>query len=106
MEPEQVIVWEAPIIEKPEFRLYYDERGNVICYSCEKLNGTYIVIDAMTYAEARPDLKVIDGKIMKAAIHSFVSKLVPSDDGVICSPEDINVITSTGQPWKLRTHEF
>jgi hypothetical protein len=27
---EVVILWEAPKIEKPEFRLYYDDTGKVI----------------------------------------------------------------------------
>jgi hypothetical protein len=46
MSDDVVIVWEAPKIIAPEFRLYYDDKGNVICYSCEKLEGNYIVIDA------------------------------------------------------------
>jgi hypothetical protein len=58
-----VILWEAPKIIPPEFRLYYNETGKVICYTCEKLDGNYIVIDASIYAAGRPDVRVIDGKI-------------------------------------------
>jgi hypothetical protein len=48
---EYILTWEAPKIEPPEFRLYYDEKGNVICYTCEKLEGNYVIIDAQTFAE-------------------------------------------------------
>ena len=40
-----VIIFEAPKIVPPEFRLYYDDTGRVICYTCEKLPGKYIVIE-------------------------------------------------------------
>ena len=36
---EQVVLWEQPPLIKPEFRLYYDDSGKVICYTCEKLPG-------------------------------------------------------------------
>ena len=41
-----VIVWEPPKLEPPEFRLYYDDTGAVICYTGDKsIEGNYIVID-------------------------------------------------------------
>jgi hypothetical protein len=100
-----LILWEAPIIEAPEFRLYYDEAtGKVICYTCEKLEGNYIVIDAITFAESRPDIKVVDGKIIKNNYGSVVSKLCKDTEGVLCESEDISVISETdGQYWKLVT---
>lgn len=102
-----VITWEAPIIEKPEFRLYYDERGNVITYTCEKLEGNYIVIDAMTFAEARPDVKVADGKLVKINTGAVISRLYPDTEGKMCEVEDISVITNkNGQYWKLKTYEL
>ena len=57
--------WEPP--PPPEYRLYYDDNGNVLFYSGEPIESEhkYIVIDAQTLAEARPDLKVIDGKIVR-----------------------------------------
>lgn len=101
---EHVIIWEAPEIVKPEFRLYYDKHGNVLFYTCEKPEGDYIVIDTLTYAEARPDLKVIDGKIVKDYQNTIVSRLYPDNDGVMCEFEDISIITeSDGKYWKLKT---
>ena len=101
---EYVIVWEAPVIEKPEFRLYYDERGNVLFYTCEKPDGDYIVIDALTFAEARPDLKIVDGRIVRNSSATVISKLGISTDGKMCEKEDISIIAETnGQYWKLVT---
>lgn len=104
---EYMIIWETPTIEKPEFRLYYDDKGYVVTYTCEKLEGNYIVIDATTYAEARPDVRVVDGKLVKATLGAVISKLQVADDGVMCELEDISIITDTdGQYWKLKTYEL
>ncbi len=99
-----IIIWEAPVIEKPEFRLYYDEKGYVITYTCEKLEGNYVVIDTTTYAEARPDIRVIDGKLVRSTVGAVIAKLYPADNGVLCEREDLSIITDTnGQHWKLKT---
>ena len=101
---EYVIVWEAPVIEKPEFRLYYDERGNVLFYTCEKPDGDYIVIDALTYAESRPDIKVVDGRIVRGGASTLSSRLHRSTIGTLCEAEDVSIVTETaGQHWKLKT---
>lgn len=103
-EDDYVIIWEAPVLEKPEFRLYYDDKGYVITYTCEKLEGNYVVIDALTFAEARPDVRIVDGKIISSNSGAVISKLHPSDTGIMCEIEDISVITDTdGQYWKLKT---
>lgn len=111
---EYILIWEAPKIEKPEFRLYYDNKGQVVCYTCEKLEGDYIVIDALTYAEARPDVRVLDGKVVKISSNAVVSKLVPDDiEGMLCAKEDVSVLISSykgkkikTQRWKLVTYEL
>jgi len=104
---EYVIVWEAPEIIAPEFRLYYDERGYLICYTCEKLEGNYIVIDAITFAEGRPDVRVADGRLVRASTGAVISKLQSDNEGVLCETEDISVITETnGKYWKLKTYEL
>lgn len=103
-EEEYTIIWEAPIIEKPEFRLYYDEKGYPTCYTCEKLEGNYVVIDALTFAEARPDVRVVDGSLVKATSGAVISRLYPGTEGALCEPEDISIITEDdGQYWKLKT---
>jgi hypothetical protein len=94
---EVLIVWEAPKIEPPEFRLYYDELGKVVCYSCEKLKGAFIVIDALTFACARPDIRVIDGRISTVPANAVVFKLMPNKtEGKSCVAEDISIIPDAG----------
>jgi hypothetical protein len=101
---EYVIVWEAPVIEKPEFRLYYDDQGHVLLYTCEKLPGNYITVDTMTFAEARPDVRVVDGKIVKKHGGSVISRLYKDIEGVLTESEDVSIITDIpGQYWKLKT---
>lgn len=100
---EYVITWEAPVIEKPEFRLYYDDRGNVVTYTCEKLDGDYIVIDALAFAEARPDVRVVDGKMIRAGSGAVISRLFRDSEGTICEAEDVSIIAEIGQYWKLKT---
>lgn len=106
-----VIYWEQPPLVKPEFRLYYDDKGNVVCYTCEKLEGNYIVIDATTYAEGRPDVRVIDGKISRVSASSVVSRLAPSDEGIACAFEDMSIIVDDDydgkiQKWNLELYEL
>jgi len=111
-EEDYILHWQAPKTEKPEFRLYYDEQGNVITYSCEKLEGNYIVIDALTFAEARPDARVIKGKLVRANSSAVVSKLKPnSKEGVVCAAEDVSILVASKsrikkQKWKLETYEL
>jgi hypothetical protein len=108
-----VIIWDAPVITKPEFRLYYDEAGRVISYTCDKPDGNYIVIDASTFAQCRPDLRVIDGKISTVSTGAIVSKLIHDVRGISCAAEDISIVidnedsyTGNITKWKLITHEL
>jgi len=105
-----VILFEAPKIEKPEFRLYYDKQGKVVCYTCEKLEGNFIIVDALTFAEARPDVRVVDGKVTKVQA-AIVSKLMPNTIGQRCAQEDISIVaddkyTGKTQNWEMTTYEL
>lgn len=106
-----VILWEPPKLEPPEFRLYYDDKGKVICYSGDKsMEGNYIVIDTQTFIEGRYDVQVIDGQISRASPNAVVYKLMPSvDAGANCHPEDISIMVSENddkQKWKLIVYEL
>ena len=108
---EHIIIWEAPKIEPPEFRVYYDDTGRITCYSCEKLPGNYIVIDALTYAQSRPDLRVIDGKLSSVNPKAIITKLKPDTQGQRCSKEDISIIADDSYAgetttWKLDIYEL
>lgn len=106
-----ITIWEMPKVASPEFRLYYDDGGKVLFYTCEKLEGNYIVIDAATYAQGRPDIRVIDGKISTVQSHAVISKLMPDTIGTLCALEDLSIIVDENsevekQYWKLNTYEL
>lgn len=107
-----VMVFEAPKIEPPEFRLYYEEdTGKVLFYTCEKPEGKFIVIDSITFACARQDLRVVDGRLSTVTPASIISKIIPSDTGTKCLKEDVSIIASDDtdaeiQHWKLSVYEL
>lgn len=108
---EEILIWEPPPLQKVEFRLYYDDKGKVLFYTCEQPEGNYIVIDAATYAAGRPDLRIIDGKISTAIPSLVVSKLMPNDEGATCTEEDISIVVDEKYKgktinWKLNTYEL
>lgn len=101
---EQIVLWEPAPLVKPEFRLYYDDNGKVICYTCEKLPGdNYIIVDTQTYAEARPDLRVIDGKLSTSIQGSIVSKLKEKDTGIKTAAWDVSLIVDDSYTGKTKT---
>jgi len=89
-----------------EFRLYYDDTGRALCYTCENLEGNYLVIDADTYHQCRPDVYVVDGKLIKREQATVIQKLKPSNTGVTCSSDDITMIATEGTTWELKTNEY
>ena len=93
-----------------EYRLYYDDNGDVICYTCDPVEGKYIVVDRQTFAECRPDIKVIDGRIVKKSETHVITKMVRGK-GITCTKEDINIIVDDAyngptEEWKLKIYEF
>jgi len=102
----EITIWEAPIVTKPEFRLYYNEKGEVVTYSCEKLEGNYIVIDALTFAEARYDIKVINGTISRLIPGQIVSKLIPDNNGTACADVDISVVLNVEKDKEINESNF
>lgn len=108
---EHFILFEAPKVEPLEFRLYYDDEGKVLFYTCEKPEGKYLVIDSSTFAQARHDLRVIDGKLSSVNPRAIISKLIPDSTGEKCSLEDVSIVvddTYSGSTtnWKLTVHEY
>lgn len=94
-----------------EFRLYYDDNGDCICYTCEDLEGKYLVIDSITFAEGRHDVKVIDGELIKPSnIVNVVKLVIDYDEGVACAEEDISIIADEKYigpvlKWKEKLYE-
>ena len=81
-----------------EYRLYYNNLGEVDYYSMEDLPGTYIVVDCQVYAEGRFDVTVVDGKLVKPA-QKVYQKLVP----VGMPTNDVSIISN--DKWKLKRYE-
>jgi hypothetical protein len=92
------------------YKLYYDADGRVVTYSSEDLPCQYIVITREQYAEARSDVVVKDGKIIKTHVRSHVFKLEKSEQGIRCSKYDISIIEDSdsqdGQYWKQTAYEI
>ena len=90
-----------------EYRLYYDDQGIPLYYSCEQLPGNYLVVSAEVYAQGRYDCKIVNGTI-KYPTQIKSAKLVPSTKGTACYVKDVSIISPTdtdAQYWKLKTYE-
>jgi hypothetical protein len=91
-------------MQLPEFRLYYDDNGDVLFYTCEKPEGKYIVIDLMTYHACRNDVKVVDGKLVSKSVLVYISKIVHGDKGTSCHRDDVSIVYDSGDSikWQLK----
>ena len=89
------------------WRLYHDIQGCPLMYSMEDLPGTYIDVDAETFARTPMNVRVRDGKLVE--LKSAVRKLVPGDVGTPCHPDNVAIVvphTEPHQRWSMKTHEF
>jgi hypothetical protein len=91
-------------MQLPEFRLYYDDNGDVLFYTCEKPEGKYIVIDLMTYHACRHDVKVVDSKLVSKSVLVYISKIVHGDKGTACHRDDVSIVydSSDSIKWQLK----
>jgi hypothetical protein len=88
-----------------EFRLYHDN-GKFLCYSCEKLEGEYIVIDKDIYALGNPNVKIIDGKIEPVHHEIQLSKLTKTKKGTLCPIEDISIVVDKSYKGKTNKYSY
>ena len=93
---------------RPVFwRLYYDAAGEPITYSMEDLPGTYIDVDAETFARSPRNVRVQAGRLIE--LKSAVRRLVPTDTGTPCHPDNVAIVVDETKPhqrWSMKTHEF
>ena len=89
------------------WRLYYNESGEPITYSMEPLPGTYIEVDAETYARAPMHVRVQAGRLIE--LKSAVRKLAPAESGTPCHLSNVAIVVPETEPhqrWIMKTHEF
>jgi len=95
-------------VKKPSYRIYYDEQGRPLSYSADDLPGNYIEVDAATFSLPDWNIRIVDGKIVKIRPPVLISKLVPSDSGITCSPNNVCVVVEHDQPntkWSVKHRE-
>jgi len=100
------ILHAMPEPQPVSWRLYYNKAGEPITYSMEHLPGTYIEVDAETYARAPMNVRVRDGRLIE--LKSAVRRLVPGDAGTPCHPNNVAIAvldTEPHQRWSMKTHE-
>jgi hypothetical protein len=98
---------EWPEIKKVYYRLYHDDSGAALFYSHEDQPGKYIDITPEQFALRDLQVRVVDG-VLKPRQRPVPPKLVPSNTGTPCHPNDVAVIVSANkeyQQWKLKQHE-
>lgn len=91
-------------IKPPPYRAYYDEHGNVLFLTNENLPGNYIELDRETFVDFPRYGRVVDGQLVIPKVQ-YVQRLVPSDTGVPCSPQDVSIVVDEKEPhqrWKLK----
>ena len=95
----------APVPPAPEpiYKLYYGSQGELLFYALEDLPGNYIEVDRETFLNAATNVRIVDGQVTVMK-NSIVHKLVPSDTGTACHPNDVAVVVSEADPntkWSL-----
>ena len=97
-----------PPVKQPRYRIYYDELGRPTSYSVDDLPGNYIDVDATVYMSGETNIRIINGKIEKIKPTVLIAKLVPSNSGTCCNPNNIGVVVTDTDPhtkWNLKTYE-
>ena len=108
MEPEEFwgILHAMPEPQTMSWRLYHDDQGQPIMYSMEDQPGTYIEVDAETYARSPWNVRVQDGKLVELKPQRY--RYQPSDSGVACHPNNVLIVVPETEPhqrWNLKIYE-
>lgn len=95
---------------KLEYRVYYNADGGIITYTTEELPGNYIVITREQWAEARPDARIIDGKLVYTHIKRHVFKLDRVAGGKYRAARwDVNILSDDNDEifeWDMKAYDI
>ena len=81
-----------------EYRVYYNEQGQIITYTTEDIPGDYLVITADQYQQARHDAMVVERELVYTHVRRHVTKLTRNlSEGTRCSKYDISVLVDEDQ---------
>ena len=89
------------------YRLYYNDSGEPLCYSHKDQPGKYIDVSPEQFALGDMQVRVING-VLKPRAKPLPLKLVPSDQGTSCHPNDVAIVVNQNQQyqkWKRRSCE-
>jgi hypothetical protein len=98
---------EWPEVKPIYYRLYYDDVGQPLFYSHKDLIGKYIDVTPEQFALRDLQVRIVNG-VLKPRKRPVPPKLVPSDQGTPCHPNDVAVVVSgqeEHQGWKLKQYE-
>ena len=102
--------WQAlramPDPKPVDYRIYYNEQGELLFYSMDDVPGTYISIDADAFARSATNVVVQDGRLFEI-VNTTTVKLQPSDTGTPCHPDDVCIVvpeTHEHQRWSKQRH--
>ena len=89
------------------WRLYYDDAGFPLFYTQEDKPGNYIDVTPEQYQRASMRVRVRNGQLVELKL-TPVTKLVPSDTGTPCHPQDVSIVvaeTEQHTKWSNRVFE-
>ena len=96
--------YQAPVVF---WRLHYDDGGFPLFYTQEHKPGNYIDITPEQYQRASMRVRVRNGQLIELKTNP-VKKLVPSETGTPCYPQDVSIVVQEIQDhtkWSKRVFE-
>lgn len=88
------------------FRLYYNKStGEPISYTMEILEGDYVDITPLQYAQGDYNVSVINGKIKKPEDFVRYRKLIPTAYGKGCNKNNVMIVEPDSETrWSVKVY--
>jgi hypothetical protein len=79
------VLRDMPEPKPVDYRIYYNEQGELLFYSMEDVPGTYLTIDAETFSRSATNVVVQDGQLFEI-INTTTAKLEHSAQVHLVTP--------------------